>query len=111
MASKGLGLNIRETTDRYRLDEVIGRGSYGEVYQAQLLDDQQQVILNKSVALKQQNFCKFVEHAPVKVKQEFTIEILRLVREIATFQLRHPNIVEIEDAFLTSENKFVIVRN
>ncbi|CDW87813.1 tldc domain-containing protein [Stylonychia lemnae] len=108
MATKGLGLNIREITDRYRLDQKIGKGSFGEVYQAQLLDDKQQVILNKSVALKQQNLYKFVENANAKVKDKFTLEILRLIREIATFELRHPNIVEIEDAFLTSENKFVI---
>ena len=39
----------------------------------------------------------------------YGIEILRLIREINSFNLDHPNVTKFIESFFTSSNKFVIV--
>ena len=42
-------------------------------------------------------------------KEEISQNLIRLFREICTFSLKHKNITEIKDSFLTSSGMFIIV--
>ncbi|CDW72679.1 tldc domain-containing protein [Stylonychia lemnae] len=99
---KDISLKIRDSYARYRLENPIAKGAFGSVYNAiDILDP-----TLKQVAFKQQDL-----HIKLKgcKDEDFSIEVLRLMREIASFQLRHPNIVEILDSYLTIDGKFIII--
>ncbi|CDW90176.1 tldc domain-containing protein [Stylonychia lemnae] len=105
----GFGLKISNPDMKYRIEKLIGTGAFGQVYHASPLNEKQELIENMKVAFKQQDIHVFNSSATDLEKEDFMMRLLRLLREIATFQLKHPNIVEILDAFPTLENKFVIV--
>ncbi|CDW80613.1 serine threonine-protein kinase [Stylonychia lemnae] len=42
-------------------------------------------------------------------KEELSKELLRLLREISSIQLKHLNIVEIYDSYLSTDNKFISI--
>ena len=40
---------------------------------------------------------------------EISNEFVRLLREIRSYEIRHPNIVEIRESFLTPDGQFITV--
>ncbi|CDW79390.1 tldc domain-containing protein [Stylonychia lemnae] len=98
-------LKINDLSNRYLIQGKIGQGGFGTVYEASVLDDKGVKIEGLSVAFKQQDISKLASNDA----DEFTQKILRMIREITTFELKHPNIVEVIDAHITVEKKFVIV--
>ncbi|CDW74627.1 serine threonine protein kinase [Stylonychia lemnae] len=98
-----IGLHICDTNKRYYVIDKHPNGSLGSTYLAEILVDQERIEGGRRVALKKKQFLSIYE------QKQFTHEILRLLRENAAFQLRHPNILEIQDAHLNYQNEFVIV--
>ncbi|CDW88248.1 UNKNOWN [Stylonychia lemnae] len=96
-----ISLKIRESSDGYKILDQIAHGLNASVFKAKDLKDKN----NKIVALKQQD----LSILNFRKGEDLSNEVLRIMREIATFQLKHPNIVEILDSYLTSDSKFIIV--
>ncbi|CDW76558.1 serine threonine-protein kinase fused-like [Stylonychia lemnae] len=93
--------NSINSDDRYLIEDQISRGGFGSVYKAKDLKDE----INKVVAFKKQD----LSILNYRKGEDLSIEVLRIMREIATFQLKHPNIVEILDSYLTIESQFIII--
>ena len=61
---------------------------------------------NKTYALKIQNLKDIIHTSN---HDDLRDDVLRLIREIQSFNLSHPNIARFEEAFFTRESEFVIV--
>ena len=55
--------------------------------------------------MKQQDIMKSLGDDNHEVSNEF----VRLLREIRSYELRHPHIVDIRESFLTPEGQFITV--
>ncbi|CDW78633.1 serine threonine-protein kinase [Stylonychia lemnae] len=106
-------LQIKDTAERYRIWEKIGGGGQAVVYSAQDCDhpDQQYVALNIDAGnacdvISSQNQQKESENL---AQEEVSRELLRLLREISSIQLKHLNIVEIYDSYISTDNKFISI--
>ncbi|CDW78416.1 tldc domain-containing protein [Stylonychia lemnae] len=97
-------LQLLKKTDQDRKYEIIakiGKGGQGLVHKASYIDKNNKEQL---VALKQQELSKIATN-----EKDLNEQILRLAREISTFDLRHPNIVEVQDAFITFDSRLIII--
>ncbi|CDW84393.1 tldc domain-containing protein [Stylonychia lemnae] len=108
---KVIAFKIRDGKDRYQIIENIDQGAQGIVQKAKDNHDprQQMVAYKYQNLLEKQN--KINNQAGTKTDREiaFSRELLRIIREIASFALCHPNIVEIRDSFLTEEGEMIII--
>ncbi|CDW79290.1 tldc domain-containing protein [Stylonychia lemnae] len=106
-----LGLKIKDSDQMFQIQGPIGGGGFGEIYEAYERDEEQKLIKSYKVAVKQQvisNFKKDDKGNGIDL-ENFSNEILRLIREITSLQLCHPSILDAKDAFLTEKNQFIIV--
>ncbi|CDW74839.1 serine threonine-specific protein kinase [Stylonychia lemnae] len=99
-----------------KLDDMLGTIKTSIIKQHQCLQCQ---LCNLCNYCQQCNQCahqpqsvldaKQFEEASNDAKQILSKELLRLLREISSIQLKHLNIVDIYDSFLSTDNKFIII--
>ncbi|CDW79219.1 UNKNOWN [Stylonychia lemnae] len=93
---KLVAMKIRKPEYRYRKDICIKKGGYATQ------QDLAQVLTHSQ--------SKDPKQDPGQAIQGIELELLRILREICTFSLRHPNITEVKESYLTNNNKFVIIQ-
>ncbi|CDW78956.1 camk family protein kinase [Stylonychia lemnae] len=106
MAATGLGVEFRDTEEQYRIKYQLSQDPFGKTYQADKLVDHKIINGGRRVALE---ISKIYRGMNKKDNEEFAREILRIMTVNASHQLRHPNIVEIEDVLLNDQAELFIV--
>ncbi|CDW77306.1 UNKNOWN [Stylonychia lemnae] len=120
-----MSLQIQDTLSKYSQTKKVGKGFQGNVYEVwDILDPNKKPLAEKiqsldeiygkikSSIINQHQQPLNSEHLKEQVnkeKQKITKEILRMLREIASIQLKHLNIVEIHDSFLSNESEFITI--
>ncbi|CDW86870.1 mitogen-activated protein kinase kinase 2 [Stylonychia lemnae] len=104
-----LPFTIKITIDaheNYRILEKIGSGRFGRVFKAKRIDSSgvQNNEEGREYAIKVQNIKEQISPA-----NPFYAEVQRVLREISTFGLSHPNIVKIQETYFTMQNELCIV--
>ncbi|CDW84707.1 serine threonine protein kinase [Stylonychia lemnae] len=101
---KLISMKIRKPDYRYRIERCIKKGGFGTVYQVTDTEDPNQT----QYAMKLQQLSKIMvannKDTPIE------LQLLRLFREICTFQLKHPFITEVKESFLTDDGHFVMIQ-
>ncbi|CDW84039.1 tldc domain-containing protein [Stylonychia lemnae] len=95
---KIVSLNFRQNCQKFKKFAEIKSGTFGTVCKVQDLTNGQMV------AHKQQDLKKLITD-PSGISRSS----LRLIREIASFSLHHPNILETKEAYFDDENNFIII--
>ena len=85
-----------QSLDKFRIDSHIKSGGFGAVYRASSVDD----IHNVRFAIKEQMITKDDKQKEL---------LFRIQKEIATCQLKHPNIVDVYEYFFTENGNFDII--
>src|SRR5258706_6109538 len=83
-----------EMIDHYRIENVLGQGGMGVVYQATDTN------LQRPVAIK-------VMHAPLASQPEFQLRFLQEARAAAS--LDHPNIVRVLDSGMKDQELYLVM--
>ncbi|CDW80583.1 morn repeat protein [Stylonychia lemnae] len=84
-----VSLSLQPLWDKYQFEENIGFGAYGSVKKVKNTEDY------KYYAMKVQNLKDLMTQVPNNYSNEF----LRIIREISTFKLCHPNITKFYESY------------
>ncbi|CDW83842.1 serine threonine protein kinase [Stylonychia lemnae] len=96
---KYVALSVKRHWDIYQFVEKIGSGGFGSVYKVKNTVD------SKFYAMKVQKLKKLMTRVP----NNYSNEMVRIIREVNTFQLCHPNITQFHESYFTNDDKFVII--
>ncbi|CDW91836.1 protein kinase domain containing protein [Stylonychia lemnae] len=96
---KYVALSVKELWNKYQFVSNIDSGSFGSIQKVQNTVDKQ------FYAMKVQNLKNLMTSIP----NNYSNEMLRIIREINTFKLIHPNITKFYESYFTFEDQFVIV--
>ncbi|CDW90220.1 protein kinase domain containing protein [Stylonychia lemnae] len=96
---KYVALSVKPLWDKYQFVESIDSGAFGSVYKVKNTVD------NKFYAMKVQKLKKILTRAP----NNYSNEMVSIIREINTFKLSHPNITQFHESYFTYDDQFAIV--
>ena len=103
-----ISLKIVDEWDKYRKDGFIKSGGFGSLYVVEDLEDilsGKEAQHRKKFALKQQKI-----KAVIGPKEDMiSINFLRMLREINSYQLKHPHISEVKESFLSPAGTLITV--
>ncbi|CDW77749.1 camk family protein kinase [Stylonychia lemnae] len=96
---KYVALSVQPLWDKYIFEENVDSGAFGSVKKVKNTQD------GKFYAMKTQN----IKALMTRVPNNYSNEMVRIIREINTFRLSHPNITEFKESYFTDEDEFAIV--
>ncbi|CDW89426.1 protein kinase domain containing protein [Stylonychia lemnae] len=96
---KYVAFQVKDLWDKYQFDKKIDSGAFGSVIKVKNTEDQ------KLYAMKIQNLKNLMTHTA----DNYSKEMLRIIREINTFKLTHQNITKFVESYFTQDDQFVIV--
>ncbi|CDW84515.1 phosphoenolpyruvate carboxylase kinase [Stylonychia lemnae] len=94
-----VALSVQPHWDKYQFVENIDSGAFGSFQKVKNTIDE------KFYAMKVQN----LKNLMTRVPNNYSNEMVRIIREINTFKLSHPNITKFYESYFTFDDKFVIV--
>ncbi|CDW85171.1 protein kinase domain containing protein [Stylonychia lemnae] len=96
---KYVALQVQPLWEKYQFEDNIDSGAFGSVKKVKNTED------GKFYAMKVQDIKKLMTRVP----KNYGIEMVRILREINTFRLCHPNITQFKESYFTFEDQFAIV--
>ncbi|CDW83672.1 phosphoenolpyruvate carboxylase kinase [Stylonychia lemnae] len=96
---KYVALSVKPLWDKYQFEANIDSGAFGSVQKVKNTVD------NKFYAMKVQN----LKNLMTRIPNNYSNEMVRIIREINTFKLSHPNITKFYESYFTFEDQFVII--
>ncbi|CDW87368.1 mitogen-activated protein kinase 16 [Stylonychia lemnae] len=96
---KYVALSVQPLWDKYQFEKNIDSGAFGSVKKVKNTQD------GKFYAMKTQN----IKTLMTRVPNNYSNEMVRIIREINTFRLSHPNITEFKESYFTYDDEFVII--
>ncbi|CDW87616.1 serine threonine protein kinase [Stylonychia lemnae] len=98
---KSIQLRIINDEIRYEIEKSIKKGGFGEVHQ----------VVDKLDKNKTKYAMKYQQLANIlNSNNSLEYELLRILREICSYQLRHPNITCVKDSFFNNNGKLVLIQ-